>query len=203
MKKVFIVLSLCTIAFTLTACDNEEMCEGKGGIEVPCSELDNPTELDYLEAGTHIVGTYIEAGLYLFVVNQAPGTLSRQDSSSQDLASVTLNTRTYVEVKSTDHQIVFNGGILWPIAEAPGLGTVTVWNEGGYLVGSEIASGDYLFKMEPGETQATLTLVSAVDFEATSIIQTITTDDVTTGLTVTIPASTYAIFVEDGHLVEE
>lgn len=202
MKKLFTALLIFTFALGLSACE-EEMCEGKGGIEIPCSDLESPTELDYLEAGTHIVGTDIEAGLYLFVVNSAPGTITRQDSSNMTIATVTLNTRTYIEVKSTDHAIAFNGGILWPINEAPELQDLTVWNEGGYLVGDEIATGDYTFKMEPGETMATILLLSSFDFEDGSTVQTYTTDDVTTGQSINIPSGTYAIYIEGGHLVQE
>jgi len=200
MKKLFVAFLAIMFTVGLSAC-GEEMCVGKGDIEVPCSDLNAVPDLAYLEAGTHVVGTDIEAGIYLFQVNAAPGTISRLDGSNQIIASATTNLRTYFEVKSSDAKIEFSGGILWPIADAPELSGLTVWNEAGYLVGSEIEAGDYLFKMEPGETTATLQIVSAVDFETGSIIQTYTTTDVTTGDTITIPASAYAIYIEDGHLV--
>jgi hypothetical protein len=200
MKKLFVAVLAIIFTVGLSAC-GEEMCEGKGGIEVPCSELNAEPNLLYLEAGTHVVGTDIEAGIYLFQVNAAPGTIARKDSSDQDIASASVNLRTYIEVKASDAKVEFNGGILWPIADAPVLTGLTVWNEAGYLVGSEIEAGDYLFKMEPGETTATLQILSAVDFETGSIIQTYTTTDVTTGDSITIPASAYAIYIENGHLV--
>lgn len=201
MKKLLVMFLMLGFAFGLTACGEEEMCVGKGGIEYPCDEMGDPTELTYFTDGTYIVGTDIEPGLHYFNVNTGSGTVERLDSSDQVIASQESNGRYWIEVKATDAKVTVSGGILYKLNEYEEDQTFTVWNEGGYLVGDEIPTGDYLFKMEPGETEATLIFVSAVDFEDGSIVTTYTSTDATTGQTITIDSTVFAVYVEGGHLV--
>ena len=201
MKKLLIICVALLLTFTLAGCEEEQAldCVGKDGTPIVCDGDTNSVD-NHIYEGTYIVGDTIEAGMYFFEVNAGTGTVKRLGASDVVIAEVTLSSRTYIEVKSTDVSVQVIGGSLISTTYTTPQPNMTIWNVGGWLVGDEIPAGDYQLKVEPGETLVTLNIVSAVDFEAGSVTETITHTVTADGLDITIPSSAYAIFIIGGHI---
>lgn len=207
MNKIFVLITTLFFVFSLAGCDGDNDCatELNGGLFKSTSSdcvPDSQQDSNYLEPDTYVVGEEIEAGLYLFQATADTGTVQRLGNGGVVLGVISVRTHTYVELKSTDFAITFSGGTLINTNFVANFNLSNLIQEGNYLVTTELAPGDYIFKCDEEYTSATIDLLSAVDLEATSVIDSFSVDygqDI--DITVTIPNTVYAINFSNGYLV--